>query len=239
MATLAGLSKMFSWPPAADFLSLFFPNFCQGCQGNMVKGEEILCTKCLADIPYLNYYGLEDNPIVNRFVGRAQIKHGWAMLKFHKAGLVQNLLHQIKYNNRPEIGERLGKIFAVNVALHGFETEFDLLIPVPLHKNKKRTRGYNQSEMIAKGMAEVLHIPHSDSVVERLTATATQTKKSRIERWENVNFAFRVMDRSQISGRRILIVDDVITTGATIEACAKCLLEAGAAEISVACLAEA
>ena len=239
MATLLRLSKMFQWPVVSDFISLFFPNYCFGCNGGLVKGEEILCTHCLSELPQLDYFDSSDNPIVQRFIGRVPVKHGWALLKFHKAGIVQNLLHQLKYNNRPEVGERLGKIMGLKIVLHQFESEFDFLIPVPLHKNKKRARGYNQSAMVAKGMAEVMKIMHSDALVERITATHTQTKKNRTERWENVNDAFHVPNQNLIAGKRILIVDDVITTGATIEACAKVLLEAGASEISIACVAEA
>jgi len=233
------LSKMFDWPSVNDFFSLFFPNFCFGCNDGLMKGEEILCTNCLAELPLLDYYQSDDNPIMNRFIGRMPLKHGWALLKFQKSGIVQNLLHQLKYNNHPEIGEKLGKILAARLVENGHSAAFDLLIPVPLHKNKKRMRGYNQSAMIAKGISEVLQIPFSDSVVVRIAATKTQTKKSKIERWENVNYAFQVADPNLISGKRILVIDDVITTGATIEACAKSLLEAGASAISIACVAEA
>ena len=221
-----------------DFFALFFPNFCLGCHDGLMKGEEMICTNCLAELPLLDYYNTVDNPIVNRFVGRIPIKHGWALLKFQKTGIVQNLIHQLKYNGRPEVGIRLGKLFSMHLIQNGYEKEFDFLIPVPLHKSKKRRRGYNQSEMIAKGIGEVLHIPYSDSIVMRVTATNTQTKKSKIERWENVSLAFRVVDGQSVLGKRILVIDDVITTGATIEACAKSLLEAGAAEVSIACLAE-
>lgn len=238
MARLTLLSKISHWSLLGDFFALFFPNYCFGCNDGLVKGEEILCTRCLSELPRLDYYRSDDNPMVNRFIGRVPVKHGWALLKFQKTGIVQNLLHELKYNNHPEIGERLGKILSMNLIESGFEKEFDWLIPVPLHKHRIRTRGYNQSAMIAKGMAEVLNIPYSDSIIRRITATKTQTKKSKIERWENVNYAFEVIDPNLISGKRILIVDDVVTTGATIEACAKVLLNAGASEISVACLAE-
>ena len=238
MARLTLLSKMPEWPLLGDFFALFFPNYCFGCHDGLVKGEEILCTSCLSELPRLDYYRSDDNPMVNRFIGRVPVKHGWALLKFQKTGIVQNLLHELKYNNHPEIGEKLGKILSMNLVEGGFEKEFDWLIPVPLHKYRMRTRGYNQSAMIAKGMSEILQVPFSDSIIRRTTATKTQTKKSKIERWENVNYAFEVVDPNLISGKRILIVDDVVTTGATIEACAKILLNAGASEVSVACLAE-
>jgi predicted amidophosphoribosyltransferase len=144
MARLTRLSKMPVWPLLGDFFSLFFPNYCFGCLDGLVKGEEILCTRCLSELPRLDYYHSTDNPMVNRFIGRVPVKHGWALLKFQKKGIVQNLLHELKYNNHPEIGEKLGKVFSMHLLESGFENEFDWLIPVPLHKHRIRIRGYNQ-----------------------------------------------------------------------------------------------
>ena len=238
MVGLLRLSKMNTGTLLKDFFALFFPDYCLGCNGGLVRGEETLCTRCLAELPKLDYHKTDDNPIVNRFIGRLPVKHGWALLKFQKAGIVQNLLHQLKYNNHPEVGIKLGKLLSLSIIKDGCEKEFDLIVPVPLHKSRKRTRGYNQSAMITKGMEEVLKIPFSDNVITRTTATNTQTKKSKIERWENVNYVFRVTAPEIVSGKRVLIVDDVITTGATIESCAKSLVESGAKEISIACLAD-
>jgi ComF family protein len=222
---------------AKDLLALFFPNYCFGCNGGMVRGEEILCTHCIAELPLLDHGQSDNNPILNKFIGRLPLQHGFLLLKFQKKGIVQNLLHKLKYDNRPEVGERLGKILSRRIIDDGYGNAFDLIIPVPLHKNKRRTRGYNQSATIGDGMGKIMEIPCNDFIVSRKKSTETQTKKSKIERWENVNDAFQVSHPEQVSGKRILIVDDVITTGATIEACAKSLLEAGASEISIACLA--
>jgi ComF family protein len=225
-------------PILSDFFALFFPNYCFGCRDGLVHGEEILCTQCIAELPRLDYFELRDNPITDRFVGRLSIKHGWALLKFQKSGIVQNLLHELKYNNHPEVGVKLGKILANSLLQHSVGSDIDLIIPVPLHRNRLRVRGYNQSAMIAKGVSEVLSIPFDDTVMIRLSATKTQTKKSKVDRWENVSQVFQVAKPDAVSGKRVLLVDDVITTGATIEACAQKLLSAGAAEISIACLAE-
>jgi ComF family protein len=225
-------------PILSDFFALFFPNYCFGCSDGLVHGEEILCTQCIAELPRLDYFQLTDNPITDRFVGRLSIKHGWALLKFQKSGIVQNLLHELKYNNHPEVGVKLGKILANSLLQHSVGSDIDLIIPVPLHKNRLRVRGYNQSAMIAIGVSEVLGIPFDDTAMIRLSATKTQTKKSKVDRWENVSQVFQVAKSDVVSGKRIVLVDDVITTGATIEACAQKLLSAGAAEISVACLAE-
>ena len=220
-----------------DFFSLFFPNYCFGCNGGMVKGEDILCTLCLAELPLLDHDQSDNNPILKKFIGRLPLRHGFLLLKFQKKGIVQNLLHKLKYDNRPEVGERLGKLLSKRVVENGYGQAFDLIIPVPLHKNKRRIRGYNQSAAVGEGMGTILQIPCNDLIMNRKKFTETQTKKSKIERWENVNDAFQVPNPDQVKGKRILIVDDVITTGATIESCAKSLLEAGASEISVACLA--
>ena len=165
-------------PLLLDFFALFFPNYCFGCRDGLVQGEEILCTACVAELPRLDYYTSDDNPITNRFVGRIPIRHGWALLKFQKGGIVQNLLHELKYNQHPEIGIKLGKILAHSALQHGFQNDFDIIIPVPLHKSRLRMRGYNQSNMIAQGIAEVFIIPYNDTLIIRQSATKTQTKKS-------------------------------------------------------------
>lgn len=238
MVTVARLSKTWFVSSLKDLFKLFFPNFCLGCKDGLLRGEEILCTRCLSELPKVDYFNILDNPLVNRFVGRVPVHYGWSLLKFQKTGIVQNLLHELKYNNHPEIGERLGRLLGLRLIELGLENQIDLLIPVPLHKNRKRARGYNQSAMIAKGISEVFNKPFSDEMMARVSSTKTQTKKSRIDRWENVNNAFRVMNRNVVQGKRLLLVDDVITTGATTEACAKCLLQAGALSVSIACLAE-
>jgi ComF family protein len=222
-----------------DFLSLFFPRICLGCSRAMVKGEEILCTRCLSGLPKTYYHRREGNPVINRLAGRLPLQHGWAFLKFQKGGVVQRLLHQLKYNNCPEIGERLGKAYGRELAEDSFQREFDLIVPVPLHRARLRHRGYNQSAHFAKGLSEALNIDWDESVSIRTQATATQTRKSRADRWENVRHVFSVRVNSAVEQKRILLVDDVITTGATLEACGQHLLDCGCASISVACIAEA
>lgn len=224
---------------ADDFLSLFFPRFCLGCSRAMVKGEDILCTRCLAGLPKTHYHRRDGNPVINRLAGRLPLRHGWAFLKFQKGGVVQRLLHQLKYNNCPEIGERLGKAYGRELAIDSFHREFDLIVPVPLHRARLRHRGYNQSAHFAKGLSEALNVDWDESISIRTQATATQTRKSRADRWENVRHVFSVRGNSTVEQKRILLVDDVITTGATLEACGQHLLDCGCASISVACIAEA
>ncbi len=176
---------------------------------------------------------------MNRLAGRLPIRHGWAFLKFQKGGVVQHLLHQLKYNNCPEIGERLGRAYGHELAETSLATEFDLIVPVPLHKSRLRQRGYNQSAHFAKGLSEALNVPWDESISIRTRATASQTRKGRADRWENVREVFAVKTRVPVQGRRILLVDDVITTGATLEACGQHLLDHGCESVSVACIAEA
>jgi len=222
-----------------DFLSLFFPQFCMGCLRPLVKGEDILCTQCITELPKTHYHKHRENPVLQRLAGRLPIRHGMAFLKFRKGGSVQHLLHQLKYNNRPEIGERLGRAYGRELALEDYASEIDLIVPVPLHRSRLRHRGYNQSAHFAKGLSEALNVSWNESIAIRTQATATQTRKTRADRWENVQKVFSVDSTRGIVDRRILLVDDVITTGATLEACGQELLNCGCASISIACIAEA
>lgn len=221
-----------------DFVGLFYPNYCLGCRGALVKGEDTLCTACIVELPRVYYPDPAQNPIVDRFIGKIPVKYGWSMLRFHKTGIVQNLMHEFKYNRHPEVGLLLGKIFGSKIK-KAAPFAFDVAVPVPLHPSKMRSRGYNQSAMLAAGLAGELGVPIEEHALKRLAATATQTKKGRLERWHNVSEAFVVQYPSRVAQKRILLVDDVITTGATVEACGRALLDAGASEISIACLAEA
>jgi ComF family protein len=222
----------------SDFASLFFPEYCLGCSGGLIKGEEILCTNCLVKLPRTGYIDIEENPIKEKFIGRLPIKNAWAFLRFRKEGIVQHLLHQLKYNDQPEIGIRLGKLFGKEMKDNGF-SQFDLIVPLPLHASRKKNRGYNQSEKFAEGLSASLEIPLNADCCVRLKNTQTQTRKNRSERWENVEFAFHVKQRSVIENKHILLVDDVMTTGATLEACGRQLMNSGCKELSFACIAEA
>jgi ComF family protein len=193
----------------------------------------------LAELPRTNYHLQQTNPIQDRLFGRLTVKHAWAFLKFRKSGIVQHLLHQLKYNNHPEVGVRMGMLFGKELRDQGLEKEFDLIVPVPLHNSRKRKRGYNQSAKFAEGLSLSLVVPWDESISIRKRSTATQTRKSKLERWENVKDVFDVDIAEKILNKRILLVDDVITTGATLEACGQHLLKNNCAELSIACIAEA
>lgn len=224
---------------ANDFLGLFYPEFCVACDANLITQEKVLCTHCLYQIPRTKFHKKPDNPMEQSFWGRQQIEHACAFFFFNKESKYQKLLHQLKYHNRPDIGFELGREFGAELLRSDHFTDVDYIIPVPLHKKKLHKRGYNQSEMIAQGMAEMLNTKLDTKILIRTTFTETQTKKGRYERWENVEKVFKCKSPDLIEGKHVLIVDDVMTTGATIEGCAHVLHKAANVKISVATLAYA
>jgi len=222
-----------------DFVSLFFPTHCLACGENLVKGEEAICTHCLLELPETDHHVNSDNALLNRMAYRIPIRYGMACYKFTKNGRVQRLLHALKYKGYPEIGTRLGRVFGERLRDTGSYDNFDMILPVPLHVTRLRKRGYNQSAKFGEGLAEKLMIPCSDQTLARKQKTETQTMKSRASRWENMANIFSVVMPEAVKGKSILLVDDVITTGSTIEACAMALLDTGIRELSIACIAEA
>lgn len=225
-----------------EFLALIFTSNCHGCREPLVSGEDLICTACRVQLPYLRLHeesASRNNIVIKRFWGKVPVKHALAYLQFVREGRVQNLLHQLKYRGTSEIGEVLGKWFGNDLAASGYRKEFDLIVPVPLHRKKQQKRGYNQSACFASGLAAALHLPWTDKVLVRKINSGTQTNKNRPERWNNVASAFVVAHAGPIQGKRVLLVDDVLTTGSTLEACARILLEAGCSEVSVATIAAA
>jgi ComF family protein len=225
----------------ADLLALFFPEVCAVCSNTLNAGEDYICTDCRLHLPYTNVHLLPptDNPIARRFFGRLDVTNVLSFFSFTRAGRVQALLHNLKYRDQPELGVFLGKWYGSELKRSGYADAFDLILPVPLHKAKLRQRGYNQSDKFAEGLAVALEIPWSAEILKREIYSTTQTHKSRYERWENVEKIFQVNDPEQVKEKRILLVDDVLTTGATLEACGQELLDKGCATITVATIAVA
>jgi ComF family protein len=221
------------------FISLLYPPYCKACNGSMVKGELVLCTTCISDLPRSYDHQEKANILYQRLSGRVFIEHASAFFIFRKRGKIQRLMHAFKYKGHMEIGRILGKIYARELLDSGFENQWDVIIPVPLHPSKKRKRGFNQSEEFGKGLANELQIPCYDNVIQRLFKTATQTTKSRLSRWENVKDVFVVEKPSFVEGKNVLLVDDVVTTGATLEACGSQLINAGVVKLGVLCLSRA
>lgn len=222
-----------------DFISLIYPNYCLACSGSLVKGEDSVCSHCLLDLPKTNFHKQPNNDLYERLSLRFPLQHAFAYYYFKKGSKVQELLHQLKYKHHPEIGQKIGRVLGQELVLTQFENAFDLIVPVPLHPSRKRSRGYNQSEEFAKGLSEVLRIGYTDNFIKRSVQTQTQTRKSKLNRWRNVSEVFEMKNEEEVKGKRILLVDDVVTTGATLEACARSLLQAGCSEISIACIAVA
>lgn len=221
----------------ADFFSLFFPDTCCSCGRSLAGNEHVVCTACLYELPYTDFHLQPDNPVARQFWGRVPLVSAGAFLYFQKHSRVQNIIHQLKYNHRPEVGVWLGKMYGRQLKKKTDEDPFNFVIPVPLHKSREKTRGYNQSECIAAGLSAILHIPVETTILRRNVATQTQTHKSRISRFENMKNAFSLNDPGRLIGTHILLVDDVITTGATLEACALQLLSVPAVRVSVAAAA--
>ena len=222
-----------------DFVSLIYPNYCAACADALVKGETLICTRCASQMPQTNYHLDADNPLKNRLVSRINIRYAMALFRFSKSGRVQGILHSLKYKQQPELGVMLGNLYGDRLAEAGLKTAFELIIPVPLHSSRRRKRGYNQSAKFAEGLAQMLGIPFSDDIMERKIKTETQTRKTKLNRWQNVNEVFEVRNSDCVQNKNILLVDDVVTTGATLEAAGQCLLQAGCSTLSIACIAEA
>jgi ComF family protein len=220
-----------------DIISLLYPDLCQACSTPLFRNEKIICISCLYKLPKTNFHLSENNELSRVFWGRVQIESIASFLFFNKKGRVQNLMHAFKYKSNKEIGRYLGNLFALDLEKNNWLDSIDVIIPIPLHPKKEKLRGYNQSEEFAQGLAKINSIPVNSNIIHRKVESETQTKKSRFKRWENVNTIFQLSDNINIQGKHILLVDDVITTGATIEACAQELLKMEDVKISIASLA--
>ncbi len=221
-----------------DFISLLFPRVCAACGVNLADTELSLCTKCLYQLPTTNFHDDPENEVARLFWGRAKIEKATSFYYYFKGSKFQKPIHQLKYKGQKHIGLDLGRIFGLHLKETGFN-KTDLIIPVPLHFKKLKKRGYNQSELIAKGMAESMEKPVITDILYREVYNPTQTKKSRYERWENVDGIFRCKKEELLENKHVLLVDDVITTGSTLEACANAITRIKDAKVSVASLAVA
>lgn len=215
-------------------LDLFFPNLCLACSRHMPPKQEILCLFCQYKLPLTDYHLLAENPFTERFWGRLPLQNGTSLYHFEKGGRVQRLIHQLKYHHQPEIAYRLGQLHGQSLTSSPYFSGIDLIVPVPLHPKKQHQRGYNQSDYYARGLADSMELPWSAKVLVRKTHTQTQTQKSRLERFDNVGAVFELNQPEKVKGCHILLVDDVITTGATLEACGVALLEGEMVRLSMA-----
>ena len=222
-----------------DLISLFYPRLCAGCDHPLVRGEEVLCLNCLADLPRTNDYLTRENPVFQMFTGRVNIDCAASFCRFDKGGRLQHLIHELKYKGNTAIGFKMGILFGYDLMQNSLYHDIDAIIPVPLHPKKEKKRGYNQSVEICKGLAESMKKPIIRGCLVREVHTSSQTLKGRFERWENVSGIFSVKNSASLTNKHLLLVDDVVTTGATLEACCEPLLKIPGVKVSIATLASA
>lgn len=220
------------------FLDLFYPNLCVACNEALLGNEKYLCSYCIAEMPLTNFWKQKDNPVEQLFWGRVNVEQAASLFYFEKDSRYQNILHQLKYKGKRNIGIQLGRIFGYHLNNTNFSA-IDFIIPVPLHKKRLRKRGYNQSDMIGLGLSNAMEKPLLNNCVSRVIHTKSQTKKNRYSRWLNVEGIFEINDPDKIKGKHILIVDDVVTTGSTIESMAQELLKIKDVRVSIITLAVA
>ena len=218
-------------------LSLFYPKLCLACQANQPVKSHILCVRCSFKLPQTKFHLHEENAFTERFWGRFPLEAGASLYRYTKGGHVQNLIHHLKYKGRQEVGIKIGEHYGHQLRESDHFKEIDLIVPIPLHPKKKHQRGFNQSDLIAIGLSRSMDIPWSNKVLAREIFTETQTQKSRLERLENVAEAFSVKTPDTLKGKHILLVDDVITTGATLEICALKIFEIEGTKVSMVTLA--
>ncbi|WP_165040954.1 ComF family protein [Dysgonomonas sp. ZJ709] len=216
-----------------DFLTLFFPHLCVVCNCRLNESEEHICLNCLSLLPKTNYHNQPNNRLEDFFAGRFPFEHITAFAYFVKGGSIQRVIHELKYRNNPNIGYFIGELYGIDIKYSSFIADIDYLVPVPLHPKRQKQRGYNQSLEIAKGISKQTGIPINSATLIRVINNPSQTKNSRFERWKNVEDIFTINNTDTFKGKHVLLIDDVITTGSTIEACAKEILKSEGAKISI------
>ena len=223
--------------PLDDIFNLFYPEQCAICKNQLVKGEKIICVSCITELPVTNFCNLKNNSVETSFYGRILIKEATSLFYFHKEGKVQKLIHQLKYKGNQQIGVVLGDWLGENMLESSRFNNLDAIVTVPLHPKKLKKRGFNQLTKFGKSLSNKLQIPVIDDVLVKVFASQTQTKKSRFDRTTNVDEKFELLDHSILKNKHILLIDDIITTGATLEACSLALLHSKNIKISIATMA--
>jgi len=221
---------------SSSLLHLVFPHLCEGCGNDNVQKEELVCFACLASLPETNFHLHGANPVEKLFWGRIPLRAAMAHYYFTKASLIQHLLHALKYKGKKELGTCLGRRMGTALVASNRFMSVEALIPLPLSGRRQKQRGYNQAALICEGISSVLNVPVWNDVVGRRSFSESQTKKSRVERWQNMEDRFILLNGERIKNRHVLLVDDVVTTGATLEACGAELIKASGATLSVATL---
>ena len=216
-----------------SLLDLVFPPLCPGCSNLLLSDEKWLCLSCDTELPIAPYVLQKDNPVKTLLEGRLNLNFSSSFLLFSKNGVTQRLIHELKYKGNTGVGEELGFLFGEHIK--GKVEIPDALVPIPLHPKKEKTRGYNQSYFIAKGLAKSLQTRVDTKLVSRVKENQSQTRLSRFDRWENVKDIF--LCSKQTDYTYIWLVDDTLTTGSTIEACANAILKKNDIKLGIATLA--
>ncbi len=220
-------------------LHLFYPHVCTGCGSDLLAENNLLCLRCINELPNTNFAIHPGNPIEKIFWGRIPVTAAHSQFYFSKESLIQHLIHQLKYKNHMAIGFYMGELMGNSLLQSGRFNTIDYLVPLPLYSDKEKKRGYNQSTIICNGVSAAMQVPVLTGNVSRQRFTATQTRKHRTERWKNVEGSFNINNPDAMMGKRILLVDDVITTGATLEACGSILTQIEGLQLYIASLAHA
>lgn len=216
-----------------DFIAtLIYPHNCCGCGHHLSHTDHVLCWRCIQELPLTGFEKQTNNPIEKIFAGRMPLQQASSLLFFIKESLTQQLLHQLKYKNRQDAGLYLGNRIGKTLLEAGWDV--DCIVPLPLNRTKQAKRGFNQAEVLANGISQVLQKPVENVAIIRTRNNATQTKKNRVQRWENVSEVFDLHDDHSLQGKHVLLVDDVVTTGATLEACGQVLLKIPGVRLSIA-----
>jgi ComF family protein len=220
-----------------DFLSLFYPRLCEACGQALHRGEEVICTGCQYALPQTHYHEERNNAMEKHFWGRVDVFRAASFYFFQKGSRIQHLIHQLKYRGKAEIGVRIGTLYGSLLREQSDYRSAEAILPVPLHPTKERQRGYNQVSLFCEGISSAMEIPWLKENLVRNRATETQTHKTRFERWENVGSVFQISDPETLEGKHVLLCDDVITTGSTLEACTRAILAVAGTTVSIATIA--
>jgi competence protein ComFC len=224
-------------PFLKDILNLFFPEICLACKNILSTNENLLCLECRHDLPETKFTNQSNNSVEKMFIGRIPIEHGTSLFFFYKKGKIQEVIHQLKYRNQQEIGALFGEWLGEEIKNSTRFNKIDCIVPVPIHRKKLKKRGYNQLTNFGVSLSKVLNVKFLDHVLIKNETTETQTHKGRIDRWENVKTLFEIQNMNDFKGKHILLIDDVITTGATLEACSNQILQCENVKISIAVIA--
>lgn len=227
--------KAFAW--IKNIMDLIYPPLCAGCGVWRPLDHHIFCLDCLHELPETNYHLYEHNPFTDHFKGRIEIKTGAAFLFFSRGGGTQRLLHQIKYNNQPDIITTIGRWYGKQLLQSPLWSDMQVIVPVPLHWKKFRKRGYNQSAVFGEGIAEAMGIPCASTALRRVTHNRSLTGMKRLERVQTIGASYQLAKPNAVKNKHVMIVDDVLTTGSTLEACALALQDAEVKSISLVTIA--